>query len=143
MNKIILLAALFAVFLVSGCIDNEPTVSPTEQVYNFASSYDTRSYDTCYQMMTSDYQDKHPFANFIDGCKALDSDEYQFIGATKEYINDDTAIVDVQYNQTRESLDISWSGIGTEIVTETKEDEVKLVNERGEWKFTVFPVIVV
>lgn len=146
MKKIYYLAIACAIVLTSGCLEGEPSISPTETVYEFTSAFESNSYDTCYQMMTDDYKDANSLKSFIEECKASDRDEYQLIAIENEYIDNDIAIVDIQYNVTGKHYnitEISWSGIKTEMVTETKEGVVELVKENSEWSFNTFPETII
>lgn len=135
-----------AIVLVSGCLETDPLNSPTETVYDFTSAFESSSYDTCYCMMTTDYRDDNSLKSFIEDCKTSEKDKYQLIAIENEYIDDDIALVDIQYNVTKKYLnlsELSWSGIGTETVTETQVGVVELVKENGEWKFNTFPETIV
>ena len=97
MKKLIIVTMILAVVLTAGCAGIGS--SPTKTVENFASQFDEGNYDTCYDLMSSDYKGETGLADFVDICKDVNPDKYEFIEVTKEYIDGDTAVVDVLVNE--------------------------------------------
>ena len=138
MKKQIIVTMILAVVLTAGCAGIGS--SPTETVENFASQFDEGNYDTCYDLMSSDYKSETGLADFVDICKDVNPDKYEFIEVTKEYIDGDTAVVDVLVNESSVAIKFSLKNfIEVEPEFEEVTKQIELVKQEDEWKITVFP----
>jgi NTF2-like N-terminal transpeptidase domain. len=140
MKKVIIAIMMLAVVLTAGCagIGN----SPTKTVENFALQFDEGNYDTCYDLMSSDYKGETGLADFVDICKDVNPDKYEFIEVTKEYIDEDTAVVDVLVNESSVAIKFSLKNL-IEVEPEFEEvtKQIELVKQEDEWKITEFPYV--
>jgi|GEM_PF-2105076 len=140
MKKVIIAIMMLAVVLTAGCAGIGS--SPTKTVENFASQFDEGNYDTCYDLMSSDYKGETGLADFVDICKDMNPDKYEFIEVTKEYIDEDTAVVDVLVNESSVAIKFSLKNL-IEVEPEFEEitKQIELVKQEDEWKITEFPYV--
>jgi hypothetical protein len=140
MKKAIIAIMLLAVVLTAGCAGIGS--SPTKIVQNFASQFDEGNYDTCYDLMSSDFKGKTGLADFIDICKDVNPDKYEFIEVTKEYIDEDIAVVDVLVNESSVAIKFSLKNlIEVEPEFEAVTKQIELVKQEDEWKIIEFPYV--
>lgn len=114
--------------------------SPSKTVEDFVSEFDEGNYDTCYEMMSSEYRQGTGLADFVDICKDVNPDKYQFIEVTKEYVDEDSAVVDVLVNESSVAIKFSLRNfIEVEPEFEETTKVIELLKEEDEWKITEFP----
>lgn len=129
---------VLAILLTAGCTGIGS--SPTKTVETFASQFDEGNYDICYDLMSSEYKQGTGLADFVDICKDVNPEKYEFIEVTKEYVDEDTAVVDVLVNESTVAIKFSLENF-IEVEPEFKETtkEIELVKQEDEWKITEFP----
>ncbi|WP_340818150.1 NTF2-like N-terminal transpeptidase domain-containing protein [Methanolobus sp. WCC4] len=137
-TTITIMSLVMAVLLTAGCAGIGG--SPTKTVENFVSQFDEGNYDTCYDLMSSEYKQNTGLADFVDICKDVNPDKYEFIEVTKEYVDEDTAVVDVLVNESSVAIKFSLKNL-IEVEPEFEETtkEIELVKQEDEWKITEFP----
>lgn len=138
MKKVLITTILLLSLLTAGCAGIGS--SPTKTVENFASEFSEGNYDTCYDMMSSDYRQENGLADFVDLCKDVNSDKYEFIKVTKEYVDGENAVVDVLVNESSIAVKFSLENfIEVEPEYEESTKEIELIKQEDEWKITEFP----
>ncbi|AFV24149.1 hypothetical protein Mpsy_1943 [Methanolobus psychrophilus R15] len=140
MKKVIIASVMLAVIMTAGCagIGN----SPSGTVEKFASEFKKGNYDTCYGLMSYTYKENTDLAAFVSTCKNVNPDKYEFIKVTKEYIDQDTAVVDILVNESTVSLEFSretFIEISPKVKQTTKQ--IELVKQEDEWRITKFPYV--
>ncbi|ETA69504.1 NTF2-like transpeptidase domain-containing protein [Methanolobus tindarius DSM 2278] len=138
MKKQITILIVTLALLTAGCAGIGS--SPTKTVENFASEYSQENYDTCYDMMSTAYKEETSLSDFVDICKDVNPDKYEFIEVTNEYVNENTAVVDVLVNESSVAIKFSLENF-IEVEPEYNEvtKELDLVKQEDEWKITEFP----
>lgn len=138
MKKLTITIILLLSLITAGCAGIGS--SPTKTVENFVSEFGEGNYDTCYDMMSSDYRQKTGLADFVDLCKDVNSDKYEFIKVTKEYVDGDNAVVDVLVNESSVAVKFSLENF-IEVEPEYDETikEIELIRQEDEWKINEFP----
>ncbi len=138
MKKILIATILMMVVLSAGCagIGNSPSFT----VEQFVSEFENENYDACYGLMSSEYKVGTNLAAFVSICKDVNPEKYEFIEITKEYIDQDTAVVDVLVNESSVALKFSLKE-GLEVDKDFEEitKQIDLVKQEDEWKITEFP----
>lgn len=138
MKKAIIAIMLLAVVLTAGCAGIGS--SPTKTVQNFASQFDEGNYDTCYDLMSSNYKNERDLAGFLEICKDVNPDKYEFIEVTKEYVDEDSAVVDILVNESSVAIKFSLKNfIEVEPEFEEVTKQIELVKQEDEWKINEFP----
>ncbi len=138
MKKLIITTILLLSLLTAGCTSLGS--SPSDTVENFVSEFDQGNYDTCYQMMSSGYRQETGLAGFISLSRDVNPEKYEFIEVTEEYVDGDTAVVNVLVNESSVAVKFSLKDFFK--VEEEHEEVVKqieLIKQEDEWKFTKFP----
>lgn len=140
MKKTIMITVVLAVLLTCGCAGIGST--PTKTVENFASEFSQENYDACYDMMSAAYKEETSLSDFVDICKDVNPDKYEFIEVTNEYVNENTAVVDVLVNESSVSIKFSLENL-IEVEPEYNEvtKEIDLVKQEDEWKLKEFPYV--
>ncbi|MEZ5335234.1 MAG: hypothetical protein R2741_08355 [Methanolobus sp.] len=77
---------------------------------------------------------------FVNLCKDVNPDKYDFIEVTKEYSDEKSAVVDVLVNESSVAVKFSLEKL-IEFEPEYSEvtKEVNLVKQENEWKISQFP----
>ncbi|WP_292462950.1 hypothetical protein [Methanolobus sp.] len=81
--------------------------NPSGTVEKFASEFKKGNYDTRYGFMSYTYKENTDLAAFVSTCKNVNPDKYEFIEVTKEYVDQDAALVDIRVNESTVSLEFS------------------------------------
>ncbi len=138
MKKLIITTILLISLLAAGCAGLGS--SPSDTVENFVSEFDQGNYDTCYQMMSSAYKQETGLTDFVSFSKDVNPEKYEFIEVTEEYVDGDTAVVDVLVNESSVAVKFSLKDF-FEVEEEHEEvvKQIELVKQEDEWKFTEFP----
>ncbi|WMW23012.1 hypothetical protein RE476_04065 [Methanolobus mangrovi] len=140
MKKVIIATMMLAVILTAGCAGIGS--SPAKTVESFALQFDEGNYDSCYTLMSSDYKGETDLAGFVGICKDVNPDKYEFIEVTKEYIDEDTSVVDVLVNESSVAIKFSLKNfIEVEPEFEEVTKQIELVKQEDEWKITEFPYV--
>ncbi|KXS40285.1 MAG: hypothetical protein AWU59_2602, partial [Methanolobus sp. T82-4] len=105
MKKMIITTILLISLLAAGCAGLGS--SPSDTVENFVSEFDQGNYDTCYQMMSSAYKQETGLADFISLSRDVNPEKYEFIEVSEEYVDGDTAVVDVLVNESSVAVKFS------------------------------------
>lgn len=138
MRKVIITIVLVAALMTAGCtgIGNNPTAT----VESFNSEFNEGNYDTCYELMSSDYRDERDLAAFVDTCQDVNTDKYEFIEVKDEYVSEESAVVDVLVNESSVALKLSLKNF-LEVEHEYEEvtKQINLIKEEDGWKITDFP----
>lgn len=138
MRKMVITAILLIALLSSGCAGIGS--SPSKTVKTFATQFDQGNYDTCYDLMSVGYKQEIGLADFVDLCKDVNPDKYEFIEVSKEYVDSDSAVVDVLVNESSVAVSFSLkSFIEVEKEYEEVTKQIELVKQEDEWKITEFP----
>ncbi|WP_094228811.1 NTF2-like N-terminal transpeptidase domain-containing protein [Methanolobus psychrotolerans] len=140
MRKVIIGTILLAVVLAAGCAGIGS--SPSKTVEKFVSQFNEGNYDTCYDLMSSGYRQQTSLPDFVDICKDVNPDKYEFIEVTKEYVDEDNAVVDVLVNESSIAIKFSLKNfIEVEPEFEVTTKQIELVKQEDEWKITDFPYV--
>ncbi len=142
MKKAIMTTMVLVVLLTAGCGCAGIGSSPTKTVESFVSEFDNGNYDECYRLMSSAYKQETDLAAFVDLCKDVNPEKYEFIEVTNEYVDGDTAVVDVLVNESSVAIKFSLENF-IEVEPEYNEvtKEVDLIRKEDEWKITEFPYV--
>lgn len=138
MKKVIVATILLAVILTPGCAGIGK--SPSGTVERFASEFEKGNYDACYGLMSYNYKENTDLATFVSTCKNVNPDKYKLLDVTKEYVDQDAAVVDVLVNESTVSLEFSretFIQISPKVKQTTKQ--IELVRQEDEWRITKFP----
>ncbi|MDK2826155.1 NTF2-like N-terminal transpeptidase domain-containing protein [Methanolobus vulcani] len=140
MKKQMLILIVTLALMTAGCAGIGST--PTKTVENFAAEFSQEKYDTCYEMMSAAYKEDTSLSDFVDICKDVNPDKYEFIEVSNEYISDNTAVVDVLVNESSVAIKFSLEKF-IEVEPEYNEvtKEIDLVKQEDEWKLTEFPYV--
>ena len=136
-KQMIILIVAFSI-LTAGCAGLGS--SPTKTVENFASEFSQESYDSCYDMMSTSYKEETSLSDFVDICKDVNPDKYEFIEVSNEYVSEDSAVVDALVNESSVAIKFSLEKF-IEVEPEYNEvtKEIDLIKQEDKWKFTEFP----
>jgi hypothetical protein len=138
MKKQIMISIIVMTLLTAGCAGIGST--PTKTVEKFASEFSQENYDACYDMMSVAYKEENSLSDYIDICKDVNPDKYEFIEVTNEYISENTAVVDVLVNESSVAIKFSLENF-IELEPEYNDvtKEINLVKQEDEWKIKEFP----
>ncbi len=91
-------------------------------------------------MMSSAYKQETGLTDFVSFSKDVNPEKYEFIEVTEEYVDGDTAVVDVLVNESSVAVKFSLKDF-FEVEEEHEEvvKQIELVKQEDEWKFTEFP----
>ena len=139
----IIISVLAIITLAVGCIEYyEKEQTPTDIVKQFASSYAKENFDTCYDLMSVDYKNRHDFNTFVRDMNQCSSgwDKYEFIGVVdgSEVIGNNTAILEITYKTHK--TDDYFLGLLIDSFDEllrkdkTFNKQIKLIKEDSGWK---------
>ena len=140
MNKLIVATILLVILLTAGCAGIGS--SPSKTVEKFVSQFNQGNYDNCYELMSSDYRAENDLAGFVNLCQDVNPEKYEFIEVTKEYVDGDSAVVDILVNESSVAVKFSLKNF-IEVKPEYEETikQVELVKQEDEWKINNFPYV--